>query len=52
MLTSGLNETVLRNIPGLHRVLFLPGHALIATLFLSKSNLDRIDNCFFLRAEY
>ncbi|MDR7666641.1 DUF1616 domain-containing protein [Methanosarcina sp. Z-7115] len=43
VLISGLNETVLRNIPGLPLVLFLFRYALVATLFSLKSNLEGID---------
>ncbi|AKB30506.1 hypothetical protein MSSAC_4205 [Methanosarcina siciliae C2J] len=43
VLMPGLSETVFRNILGLPLVLFLPGYALIAALFPSKSDLDGIE---------
>lgn len=43
VLIPGLNESILRNIFGLPLVLFLPGYALIASLFPAKSDLDGIE---------
>lgn len=43
VLTPGISETMFRNILGLPLVLFLPGYALIATLFPAKSDLDGIE---------
>ena len=43
VLIPPLNETPVRIILGLPLVLFLPGYALIATLFIRKDDLDGIE---------
>ena len=43
VLVPHLNETFIRTILGLVMVLFLPGYALIAALFIEKDDLDGIE---------
>lgn len=43
VLEPTLNKTVVRTVLGLLLVLFLPGYALIASLFPKKENLDTIE---------
>ncbi|MDD2438671.1 MAG: DUF1616 domain-containing protein [Methanosarcinaceae archaeon] len=43
LLVPGLNDTVIRTALGLPLVLFLPGYALTAALFISEKELDGIE---------